>query len=241
MSNTKLKSLGKNYLGENILFNENDTNKIYDKITNVLMSEIYNKQLSVSNGREFLNKIYKLYDEGNEQFEKYASCSKSCSDCCCLYVECTAIEAELIRDYVQANFPKDDKEVFMNKVKELLPTIPSPYEIKENIKIAHNYLSKKIPCVFLSDEKTCMIYPVRPFNCRKFLSISSPEKCDIGGKVNKISPSINNIGTLSINVLSLSVTRFKNLKYDSNKDFDALHKSIPLWFKDGFSEINRLK
>ena len=33
----------------------------------------------------------------------------------------------------------------------------------------------------------------------------------------------------------------KNLKYDSNKDFDALHKSIPLWFKDGFSEINRLK
>jgi len=241
LSNTKLKSLGKNYLGENILFNENDTNKIYDKITNVLMSEIYNKQLSVSNGREFLNKIYKLYDEGNEQFEKYASCSKGCSDCCCLYVECTAIEAELIRDYVQANFPKDDKEVFMNKVKELLPTIPSPYEIKENIKIAHNYLSKKIPCVFLSDEKTCMIYPVRPFNCRKFLSISSPEKCDIGGKVNKISPSINNIGTLSINVLSLSVTRFKNLKYDSNKDFDALHKSIPLWFKDGFSEINRLK
>lgn len=241
MSNTKLKSLGKNYLGENILFNENETNTIYDKITNVLMSEIYNKQLSVSNGREILNKIYKLYDEGNEQFEQYASCSKGCGDCCCLYVECTAIEAELIRDYVQANFSKDDKEIFMNKIKELLPVIPSPYEIKENIKIANNYLSKKIPCVFLSDEKTCMIYPVRPFNCRKFLSISSPEKCDIGEKVNKISPSINNIGTLSMNVLSLSVTRFKNLKYDSNKDFDALHKSIPLWFKDGFSEINRLK
>ena len=77
------------------------------------MSKIYNKQLSVcSNGREFLNKIYKLYDEeATNNLKKYASCSKGCSDCCCLYVECTTIEAELIRDYVQANFPKDDKEV----------------------------------------------------------------------------------------------------------------------------------
>lgn len=241
MSNTKLKSLGKNYLGENILFSENDTNKIYDEITAILMSEIYNNQLSVSKGKEILNKIYKLYDKGNEQFENYASCKKGCGDCCCLYIDCTAIEAELIRDYVQVNFSDYDKNLFISKIREILSMIPSPDEVKKDDKITSDYLNKKIPCVFLSDEKTCLVYSVRPFNCRKFLSISSPDKCNIGEQVNKINPSINNIGILSINVLSTSVMRYRRLIDENSTDFESLHRAIPLWLQHGFDEIYRLK
>lgn len=241
MTNLKLKSLGENYLGENILFNENETNKIYDDISSILMSEIYNKELSVSKGKELLNKIYSLYDKGNEQFEKYASCKKGCGACCCLYVDCTAIEAELIRDYIQANFTDHDKDILMSKIKDLLSIIPSPDEVKKDAKITSNHLSKQIPCAFLSDEKACLIYPVRPFNCRKFLSISSPDKCDVGEHINKISPSINNIGVLSINVLSSSVVRYRKLIDEKNNNFEALHRAIPLWLQNGFIEINRLK
>lgn len=230
MSKQKFKSLGKNYLGENIIYDEIGNNNSYDEMASMLMKEIHENALSVSQGKNILKELYEIYDEGNLQFEKYASCSKGCGHCCCLYIDCTAIEAELIREHVQANFSQEQTSILKAKIDDIAPLIPSRQDIDENNEHALYYLNKKIPCIFLSEEKACSIYPVRPFNCRKFLTITSPNECIEGKHVVKLNPSINNVGLLSINSLSESVTRFKRA---------STPKGLPLWFKNGFEEINR--
>ena len=239
MSKERYKSLGKNYLGENILYNEIENDVIYDEMASILIEEIHENELSLTNGKKTLKEIYEIFDEGNKQFEKYASCSKGCGHCCCLYVDCSPIEAELIREYVQAHFSEEHKSILKTKIEEVAPLIPTGEEMNENTENALHYLNKRIPCIFLSEENTCSIYPVRPFNCRKFLTITSPHECIKGEQVVKINPSINNIGLLSINSLSLSVTRFKRLAVENGQDLKALFKGLPLWFKNGFEDIDR--
>ena len=237
----KFKSLGKNYLGVDMVYNETKTNKIYDEISNLLLKEIAVGDLGVSKGKYLLKKIYELYDEGNKEFEQYASCKKGCSHCCCLYVDCTAVEAELIREYVENNFTEEEKDVFKDKIDKILPLLPTSSEINENSAHALNYLKEKIPCAFLSEEGTCLIYPVRTFNCRKFLTITPNEECANGTHVVKLNPSINNIGMYSISMLSMNITRYKKLSVPNGSEFKALYKGIPSWFKDGFKEIYRNK
>ncbi|MBU5484064.1 YkgJ family cysteine cluster protein [Clostridium sp. MSJ-11] len=239
MVKQKFKSLGKNYLGENMLYSEAENDKVYDEIASTLIEEIHENELSLSNGKKLLKEIYEIYDEGNRQFEKYASCKKGCGHCCCLYVDCSPIEAELIREYVQANFSQDEINLLKNKINEVVPIMPTTLDMEENNEHALHYLNKKLPCIFLSEEKTCTIYPVRPFNCRKFLTITSPEECILGEHVVKLNPSINNIGILSINSLSMNVTRFRRLVVQNEQDYKSLFKGIPLWFKNGFEDIDR--
>ncbi|WP_027624081.1 YkgJ family cysteine cluster protein [Clostridium lundense] len=241
MGKEKLKSLGKNYLGVDMVYNETKTDKIYDEISNILLKEIAVGDLSVSKGKELLKKIYDLYDTGNKEFEQYASCKKGCSHCCCLYVDCTAIEAELIREYVENNFTEEEKTTIKNKIDDLLTSLPTSSEVDENLKHALNYLKEKIPCPFLSENGSCTIYPVRTFNCRKFLTITPAEECANGAHVVKINPSINNIGMYSISMLSMNVTRYKKLMVPNGDEYKALYKGISAWLKNGFKEIDRTK
>ncbi|KAJ51399.1 hypothetical protein BD780_000698 [Clostridium tetanomorphum] len=241
MGKEKFKSLGKNYLGVDMIYNETKTKKTYDEISNILLKEINIGDLSVSKGKELLRKIYDLYDEGNKGFEQYASCKKGCAHCCCLYVDCTAIEAELIREYIENNFTEEEKTIVKSKIDDLLASLPTSSEVDENSKHALNYLKEKIPCPFLSENRACTIYPVRTFNCRKFLTITPAEECANGTHVVKINPSINNIGMYSINILSMNVTRYKKLMVPNGNEYKALYKGISAWLKNGFKEIDRTK
>lgn len=241
MGKEKLKSLGKNYLGVDMVYNETKTDKIYDEISNILLKEIAVGDLSVSKGKELLRKVYDLYDEGNKEFEQYASCKKGCSHCCCLYVDCTAIEGELIREYVENNFTEEEKTIIKNKIDDLLTSLPTSSEVDENSKHALNYLKEKNPCPFLSENGACSIYHVRTFNCRKFLTITPSEECANGTHVVKINPSINNIGMYSISMLSMNITRYKKLMVPNGNEYKALYKGISAWLKNGFEEIDRTK
>lgn len=100
-------------------------------------------------------------------------CSKGCADCCSVNVKITAIEGEMIYDFIQDS----GREQWFTGV------LTSPVN-NEKIHLTTNGFAKAcldgdghIPqevkgrgqCPFLVD-KTCAIYEARPFSCRCFVS-----------------------------------------------------------------------
>ncbi|MDW8801951.1 SEC-C motif-containing protein [Clostridium sp. A1-XYC3] len=241
-NNSEYKTLGRNYRDEEIVFNYSKSSNNYDKVSEFLLQDIIDKELSLSKGKDYLKYMYKAADEGAEDFTKYAPCRKGCSHCCHIYMDCTAIEAELIREYVINNFDGDKINELKNKINATIMEVPSFKEIKERKEeVVELFSEKNIPCIFLDEEGGCSIYEVRPLNCRKFITFSSSTYCEKKEEVVKPNIAINNIVQYSINHLSMSVTRFKRLKAFSEDYLEerAIYKALQHWFKDGFNDINR--
>ncbi|MCY6483116.1 YkgJ family cysteine cluster protein [Clostridium aestuarii] len=238
------RTLGKNYKNEEIIFDYTESSKVYDEISQLLLSQIANQELSVSKGKEYLKKLYKMEEQGMEQFLKYAPCKKGCSHCCHIYMDCTGVEAELVREYVVKNFNEDEINRFMIKVKETIEEVPSYKEVlnEENKnQVIEAYSKKNIPCIFLKEDNSCSIYEVRPFNCRRFFTISDFIKCKEKEEVIKPTVSINNITQYAVNYLSMMVTRYKKLKLYSKLEHEekAVYKAFQYWFKNGFNDMDR--
>lgn len=241
-NNSEYKTLGRNYRDEEIVFNYSKSSNNYDKVSEFLLQDIIDKELSLSKGKDYLKYMYKAADEGAEDFTKYAPCRKGCSHCCHIYMDCTAIEAELIREYVINNFDGDKINELKNKINATIMEVPSFKEIKERKEeVVELFSEKNIPCIFLDEEGGCSIYEVRPLNCRKFITFSDSTYCEKKEEVVKPNIAINNIVQYSINHLSMSVTRFKRLKAFSEDYLEerAIYKALQHWFKDGFNDINR--
>jgi Fe-S-cluster containining protein len=118
--------------------------------------------------------LHAIYDS----FEKWSgnlttACKKGCSSCCTQNVTITAIEGEEILRYAR-------KQGKSNWIAERL-SLPRTYtklrlstndfakaclDGKDVTPETHNDMA---PCPFLEDN-ICMIYPVRPFGCRFFVS-----------------------------------------------------------------------
>ncbi|WML35029.1 SEC-C domain-containing protein [Clostridium sp. OS1-26] len=242
--NFDYKTLGKNYEGRNITFNSTEINDLYEEISNFLLKDILDKELSVSKGKEYLKHLYRNAENGTSYFTKYASCKKGCSGCCHIYMDCTAIEAELIREYILKNFNEKQIMSLNDKIKETINQIPEYNEILEasnKIDLINKYGAKHLPCIFLSEDNSCSIYDVRPFNCRKLISFSKNSDCMEGDIIVKPNISIDNIVSYSINHLSMNITRYKKLKIYSKDEaeYKSIYKSIQHWFINGFNEINR--
>lgn len=240
--NFEYKTLGRNYEDRDIIFNFTQTNKIYDDISNFLLKEILDKELGVSKGKEYIKYLYKINEEGTRVFSKYASCEKGCSNCCHIYMDCTAIEAELIREYVLKKFNEEQICSFNNKIRVTVDELPTYMDILERdnadnlVKLSFD---KHLPCIFLSKDNTCLIYEVRPFNCRKLINFSEAIACSKGESIVRPNISIDNIVSYSINQLSMNITRYKKLKTHLKEEDKAIYKSIQHWFINGFNEIDR--
>lgn len=242
--NFNYKTLGRNYEGRDIVFNSTKINKLYDDISNFLLKDILDKELSVSKGKEYLKHLYDRAEKGTSHFAKYTSCKKGCSGCCHIYMDCTAIEAELIREYILKNFNEKQIISLNNKIKETIDQIPEYKEILEAIdknNLINKYGAKHLPCIFLSEDNSCLIYEVRPFNCRKLISFSRNTDCIESESIVRPNVSIDNIVSYSISHLSMNITRYKKLKSYSKDEaeYKSIYKSIQHWFINGFNEINR--
>lgn len=242
--NFDYKTLGRNYEGRDIVFNSTKINKLYDDISNFLLKDILDKELSVSKGKEYLKHLYDRAEKGTSHFAKYTSCKKGCSGCCHIYMDCTAIEAELIREYILKKFNEKQIISLNNKIKETIDQIPEYKEILEAIDkndLINKYGDKHLPCIFLSEDNSCLIYEVRPFNCRKLTSFSRNTDCIESESIVKPNISIDNIVSYSISHLSMNITRYKKLKSYSKDEveYKSIYKSIQHWFVNGFNEINR--
>lgn len=241
--NNEYKTLGKNYNNEEIVFNFTETSEEYDKVSNFLLKEIIDKDLSVTKGKEYLKYIYKIADMGANQFAKYIPCKKGCGHCCHIYMDCTAVEAELIRDYVINNFKEEEIQNLKDLIDKTINEVPNYKDILtlNNTNSVEVYSKKHIPCIFFSEENTCSIYEIRPLNCRKFITFSDSINCEGGKNVVKPNISINNIAQYSINHLSMNIIRFRRLKIYSEIYLEekAIYKALQYWYKNGFKELNR--
>lgn len=242
--NFDYKTLGRNYEDKDIIFNSTEINKLYDDISKFLLKDILDKELSVSKGKEYLKYLYRNAENGTSHFAKYAACKKGCSGCCHIYMDCTAIEAELIREYILENFDENQIMLLNKKIKETINEIPEYKDILEidnKNNLINKYAAKHLPCIFLSEDNSCLIYPVRPFNCRKLISFSDSSDCINGKSIVRPNISIDNIVAYSISYLSMNITRYKKLKIYSKEDSEdkSIYKAIQHWFINGFNEINR--
>jgi Fe-S-cluster containining protein len=88
----------------------------------------------------------KYVDQINLIFSKYIPCKRGCCKCCYFPVNISDIEINIIKKYL--------------------------YDIKQNVNYKNLNNSKKYnnnnKCPFLKNSE-CIIYPVRPFMCRKYI------------------------------------------------------------------------
>ena len=123
---------------------------------------------------KILKKIYQTYHEFSHDWP--VVCEKYCADCCTRNVTVTSLEAFFMLDHLRNSGP-------WHLLKQL-PDLPRYHPLLTTNQMAALCAKGKTPpeelmdpswgpCPFLK-EKTCSIYPVRPFGCRCFLS---SEKC----------------------------------------------------------------
>ena len=121
--------------------------------------------------KTILTSIYRNFDSWAGQFS--LGCRKGCAACCTQDVTATAVESELVIDYISGN----QMESWL--VERLDRDLPRMTPSSTTNEYAHDCLEgiERDPetaanggiCPFL-EEGECSIYPVRPFSCRSFAS-----------------------------------------------------------------------
>jgi Fe-S-cluster containining protein len=104
-----------------------------------------------------LEVIYESFDRETAAFRKGAACAKGCAYCCtdAGRIDCTTLEGLRIRARI-AKLPR-----------------PRQVSLKKALKrdMQKRKAGTPSPCPFLMKTKVCLIYPIRPFACRRIYSL----------------------------------------------------------------------
>ena len=106
--------------------------------------------------------LFAIFDSGHAAAQKghHIACRNGCNFCCYIAVSATIVEIDLIASYVRSNWPAAAIEALMARIE-------STYRMTVDDRLA-----KRTPCPFLV-EGSCSIYAVRPFACRRQISIDA--------------------------------------------------------------------
>jgi Fe-S-cluster containining protein len=164
-----------------------ETMKISDEEANrgLIAKEEFLALLSgIKSGIALVKEVYDLHDRLTSEFIKNnpIACGEagSCGSCCRQLVVCTTLEMELIVEYLKSLAKPFRKKIVKNALMDALKfyfqnektitSSASPEIISEHLLWAHR--GKR--CIYLGKFNRCMIYPVRPIDCR---IAKSAEKC----------------------------------------------------------------
>jgi Fe-S-cluster containining protein len=121
---------------------------------------------------KIIEKFYELYQK--ETAHLSFACKKGCAVCCTQNVTMTATEGEMILNFlVQQERIEELHDILITAQTVYIPSVTPNSNLDEEDD--ENW--DLTPCYFLKN-KTCSIYPVRPFACRCFCStkICGPEQ-----------------------------------------------------------------
>lgn len=106
---------------------------------------------------EAVNRIYADFEEDTADFREAAACSKGCAFCCTNAgnIDITTMEGLIIRKAI-SQMPRP----LQTNVKKALARDMKKHEA-----------GTSSACAFLQKNSACMIYPVRPFACRRVYSL----------------------------------------------------------------------
>lgn len=105
-----------------------------------------------------LHELYNNAEAATDEYKKDAVCKIGCALCCTTVgnVDITTLEGMVIRNHVAA--------------------LPRKHRLRMEKALSRNRRDKEkqslLPCPFLAADKTCGIYPVRPFSCRRLYSVN---------------------------------------------------------------------
>lgn len=111
--------------------------------------------------------------------QKQAPCAKGCSSCCSQFFEISLIEFILIINHLKSLEP-DTLSLFKENARQISEAFKTHYpdfanayfngfcfsDIDDSYYQHPQRFKVHMPCVFLSKEGACGIYPVRPLTCR---------------------------------------------------------------------------
>lgn len=134
------------------------------------------------------------------------SCSKTCSDCCCHWVEdVNSFEMAIIADFIEKKMPEKkqqiieqclDDSVELERIEKLVHAKLREKGIAGNSAAIDSvdlllsvFYQMRRPCPLLSENGACMIYPVRPLTCRIYVSFSDPVRCNPDYINNEVVPT----------------------------------------------------
>ena len=113
--------------------------------------------LNFENKKQQLFELYGKYAELVQPYTASAVCGKGCADCCTNVgsVDVTTLEGLIIHKHLKGFDPALQKE--------LRKKLKLNRQTKQDSKFAR--------CAFLLSDNSCVIYPFRPFSCRRLYSI----------------------------------------------------------------------
>ncbi|MFX4261765.1 SEC-C metal-binding domain-containing protein [Pelotomaculum propionicicum] len=218
-----------NYQGRQAYYPVEEARLALDKYMLLLVEAARVRGINEKNALEMLRQLYYLYEGVQKYFSPYYSCQAGCSYCCYPYVGASTLESRLAGEHIESAFSADTRDLFFKKICEHKNDYLSLVETVGAIagRMQEEYFAKQIPCPFLSDIDTCLIYPVRPLACRALAVISDPEECRLDRVKEHFVPfGINSHAVKAVLALSRRV-------YGG----EAEVKHFPAWFVDGFGKI----
>jgi Fe-S-cluster containining protein len=117
--------------------------------------------MNIEEKKKELFAIYHQYEKDVAEFKKTAACVVGCADCCIDVgkIDITTLEGIIIHKQI-AMF----EEPLKSEIKAKLLQNKTESEQK-----------KLVRCAFLKEDKSCLIYHIRPFSCRQLYSV---KKCN---------------------------------------------------------------
>ena len=136
-----------------------------------------------------IKKVTSKLDQVEKETGVHCVCGEGCSACCRQAIQVLPTEAKAIAIYM-SQFAPEIKESILEKVEEWKACIEaSGLDIDQNkyyisgmpeeeiYRFMADYFALNLPCPLLSEEGSCMIYPVRPGGCWSYRVYSNPTEC----------------------------------------------------------------
>lgn len=131
-----------------------------------------------------------LIDQVEEETGMFSTCRKGCTACCHQIVVASQFESELILRYIDHQYDEETKQAIKQRIKKAAEQLdlefgPTPSDqygmktlIREQEENKKRYFELNLPCPLLSDEGSCMAYPVRPPGCWSYRNYGDPVACE---------------------------------------------------------------
>lgn len=136
-----------------------------------------------------IRKVTSKLDQVEKETGVHCVCSEGCSACCKQAIQVLPTEAKAIAIYM-SQFAPEIKESILEKVEGWkvcieasgLDTDQNKYYTsgipeEEIYHFMADYFALNLSCPMLSEEGSCMIYPVRPGGCWSYRVYSNPSEC----------------------------------------------------------------
>lgn len=217
--------------GKRVIFNVKETDQAVENLLRFLSGEVltlyhHGEMLDIEEALEKLGTVHDLLEQSLAPFARASSCQKGCTPCCHHIIETTPIEAEMVRRAIEKHLDHSARRDLFSRIRKNRQNYPPPVtgnrKYDNTLQAAH--FEAHMPCAFLSDEGTCLVYKVRPLLCRMYMVFSDPELCRLGDGM--ATYEADYYSQIYIGVQSLSLLVYRDLKY---------RRHLPDWFVNELS------